>query len=321
MNNSVENEKLKKVKIWLIVIQIILSVAVFVIFGFCFIEEDVWYISGWIYEFSFLYGLLALIIFNLICLVFWGIYVMQGAKAENNKYKDVRSILRSNLLKETSSSYSVFVKNTDDSNEALAGIIGLDEYTLQDLLLSELVENKIKQGIWCNIYKKDNQLIFSLSDNNSMAILNQIDLQHINRYIIPIAVIDHYTVTGEKYMVSNVEGGGVSVGGAVAGGLLAGGVGALLGGRKKISTKIQEVDDRQTELFFKSNNKTKCFIMNYEACEILNKLIPEKNEKNQNKSVVKQSSAEELSKYYELLQKGIITQKEFDKIKSDLIGN
>lgn len=132
--------------------------------------------------------------------------------------------------------------------------------------------------------------------------------------------IIYYTNDGSTQYVSNVNGGGSSLKGAVVGGLVAGAAGAVIGSRKKVETTVSERDTRETIIMTKSGEER----IHYKYYEFLTKLIPEKEftvvQLNSYNNAPKLSVADELKDFKDLLDKGIITQEEFEAKKKELLG-
>lgn len=79
---------------------------------------------------------------------------------------------------------------------------------------------------------------------------------------------------GDVHYTSNVHGGDTSVTGALAGGVLFGGVGAILGGKKKISTTTRQIDDRITKLKLVDDSNQYCALkFAYNDYYVLDRLI------------------------------------------------
>lgn len=164
--------------------------------------------------------------------------------------------------------------------------------------------------------------------------------------------IDFFSMRGSLRQEMSVKGGGLNLGGAILGGVLFGGVGAILGGKAgtQISTTTETIDDRF--VFVRSNKSTKDIVISVgrdieETLIGLRKEIPDKEyienggfkTKSPNKSKTasdkkqlqasgsktakpkkKETVPDELRKYKELLDDGIITQEEFDTKKKQLLG-
>lgn len=143
----------------------------------------------------------------------------------------------------------------------------------------------------------------------------------------------YFKIEGSVQHTSNVTGGGVNLGGAVAGAVIGGSAAAIIGSQVGTETKtdIVTTDDRKIILSFyengtlvtleiKSSNKD-------ETIASLRKLIPEKEEsvvhaesRKAAAPVAIGSSADELRKFKELLDTGVISQEEFDAKKKQLLG-
>ena len=137
------------------------------------------------------------------------------------------------------------------------------------------------------------------------------------------------------------SGGGANLGGAIAGGILFGGVGAIIGSRMHTEIKIDPIktevikkDSRKAYLLFKDESGDLVQqSFSYEYYNFFMKHFPHKEfskvqgnmdtttpaveEKKANPA---SSNIEEIKKYKELLDMGIITQAEFDAKKKQLLG-
>lgn len=149
---------------------------------------------------------------------------------------------------------------------------------------------------------------------------------------IPLDDILYFKIEGSVSHLSNVQGGGVNMQGAVAGAIIGGGAAAIIGSQLGTETKTEIVtkDDRKVLLYTKSgeNIKTQNLGSNNvdNTIAALRNLIPSKEE-----SVVQLESrntptpsaispVEELKKFKELLDAGILSQEEFDAKKGQLLG-
>lgn len=147
------------------------------------------------------------------------------------------------------------------------------------------------------------------------------------KIVIPMESIKFFTREGEHRVDNIVEGGGVSLGGAIVGGVIAGGAGAIIGGRKKITTTAKEIDERRTYLYYSKNNKDIRIVFTSKAYDILLNLIPNKDfgfiEKNKivesNKPKEKNSVYDDIEQLAKLKDKGILTDIEFDEKKKVLL--
>lgn len=72
-----------------------------------------------------------------------------------------------------------------------------------------------------------------------------------------------FLVTGDITTSTKVKGGGVSIGGALVGNAVAGPVGAVIGGRKKVTSETTTTDTRQVILKFVEGGADKAMVLNY----------------------------------------------------------
>jgi len=163
---------------------------------------------------------------------------------------------------------------------------------------------------------------------------------------IPVENIIYFSKDGTLEHVSVVSGGGASggganLGGAIAGGILFGGVGAIIGSNMHteikidpIKTEIIKKDSRKTYLLYKDENGDLVQqSFDYEYYNFFMKHFPHKEfskvqghvdastpDVEEKKANPTSSNIEEIKKYKELLDMGIITQAEFDVKKKELLG-
>lgn len=163
---------------------------------------------------------------------------------------------------------------------------------------------------------------------------------------IPLDNIIYFSKEGTLEHVSVVSGGGASggganLGGAIAGGILFGGVGAIIGSRMHteikidpIKTEIIKKDSRKAYLLYKDENGDLVQqSFDYEYYNFFMKHFPHKEfskvqdhvdastpSVEEKKANPTSSNIEEIKKYKELLDMGIITQAEFDVKKKELLG-
>lgn len=120
----------------------------------------------------------------------------------------------------------------------------------------------IKDGHELKLYTEGNVLCFASVDYSKLSVL----------YKIPIGHIEYFDRYGDFYTETNVSGGGSSVKGAVVGSIVAGEMGATIGSRKKIETKTEIVDKRQTIMYI--NDSAVRF--DSDAFDIFMDVIPKK---------------------------------------------
>lgn len=150
---------------------------------------------------------------------------------------------------------------------------------------------------------------------------------------IAIDNIRYFKIEGSLQYVSDVSGGGVNLQGAVAGALIGGGAAAIIGSQlgTETRTEIAELDGRKITLVYKGDEQWYNIEVKTDSPEktiaAFRQLIPQKEEsavqievhdRQQGASAV--SSADELKKFKDLLDSGIITQEEFDAKKKQLLG-
>ena len=150
---------------------------------------------------------------------------------------------------------------------------------------------------------------------------------------IELDSIKYYKLEGAEHYISNVTGGGVNLQGAVAGAIIAGDAGAIIGSHLGTDTKtnIERRDNRKITIFYECDGVLETFVVETndfdETLSAFRKLIPTKEESivqmESQKSATQTaaiSSADELKKFKDLLDSGIISQEEFDAKKKQLLG-
>lgn len=111
--------------------------------------------------------------------------------------------------------------------------------------------------------------------------------------IIPIENIQYYARTGDCNIQTITEGGGISISKAIIGSIVGAvigfivfssigaiigiAIGALLAGKEKTITKQQEIDKRQTYLYYNEENQEKRIVFDSSAYDTFINLIPNKN--------------------------------------------
>ena len=149
---------------------------------------------------------------------------------------------------------------------------------------------------------------------------------------INISNIVYFKTVGDISYVTNVESTGVNVKGAVIGAAVAGDTGAVIGSRPKITSKVEEKDNRYVELKYKDNGTIKTLEFDYTALSIFRNLFPEKEfeyvnfksenleEKNvTNDTTTTLSLEEKFEKLKSLKNSGLITEEEFSDKKKELL--
>ena len=236
------------------------------------------------------------------------------------------------------------------SNLGMCGISDTHFFTLMDKLKSSEYDTLMNVG---NLINKYNEFLSyeQRSVHGSTWIPEKTELRnYIVRYLplyvklkqtgveydpitIPLDEILYYKIEGNVHHLSNVSGGGVNLQGAVAGAIIGGGAAAIIGSRigTETTTEFVTQDDRKVTLYVKRDGKLETIPLSStnveKTIEALRNLIPDKEESvvqmetyamaNTNASI---SSADELKKFKELLDMGVISQEEFDAKKNQLLG-
>ena len=158
------------------------------------------------------------------------------------------------------------------------------------------------------------------------------DIESLNPNDIPVFVIpkdsiEYYNMTGTEKSETNIhtDNAGTNIKGAIIGGLIAGDAGAIIGSqhnRNKVYSTTRHIDERCVELFYKLDGKTQIVKLGTDAYSLLEKWYPEKSYGYVvSRAKPSETSAfDEIKKFKELLDSGIITQDEFDAKKKELLN-
>ena len=187
-----------------------------------------------------------------------------------------------------------------------------------------------KKYVTCyDCWRKDN-ILYMLEDN--MSVLYKEELKKIK-----IEDILYYRVYNQKDTIAEINGGdgwisggGSNLGGAILGGIVAGTPGAIIGSREQVKGKINAVKTSTRTInnsFIILKTKTKTIELVYTSIEALEALIPEKDYDRiiSSKEKVQETNTQddvvtEIRKYKALLDEGIITEEEFEKLKKKILG-
>ncbi len=203
----------------------------------------------------------------------------------------------------------------------------------------EAVSNEIIQGIRSKRIVPHNWLEEGFSHSNEAIPykLIKIPLNNII-YFLKDGTLEHISVVSG----GGGSGGGVNLGGAITGGLLFGGFGALIGSQidteikiDPVKTEIKTEDSRRAFLLYKDDfgsliqqsfsHEYYDFFMKHFPHKEFSKVQSETMQTSQPttdvpKTTPEVSNIEDIKKYKELLDMGIITQDEFDAKKKQLLG-
>lgn len=352
---------LTKVKIFLFFIEAVIGGIISVPFGLN-VENGGIFISG------LMFGIVGVIVFN----VFEKNKADKNKIEENKKIKTrkLKPIIQNISNKYESIFNSLdFPNNCDTVNTNLSIL----EYVVNDKELNLINDSEVLNNweTFCEFNdildsynfkynETSNNLMFVWKSNGYICflptlsavyiILNHlIDKPNLNSLIdnlnvkkIQITKIQYYYIEGEVIVETKISGGGgggSSVGGAIVGAVLAGGVGAIVGSRKKnepISSEMIKHDNRISILkYFDENEELKTIHMSFNAYDILEDLIPEKEYKYikynqdlksinslQEKSFNKNDTIKEkLIKLTDLKDNGLITEKEYSLKRKEIISD
>ena len=164
--------------------------------------------------------------------------------------------------------------------------------------------------------------------------LKNLKMKPIVCSVISISDIQYFCEEGDVSLVSDVNGGGgggSSVSGAVIGGIIGGSTGAIIGSRNKVSPVTTHVYTHSTQktilVYLKDDKLIAEEYPSHELYEYLLSKVPEKdlrtlqflNSKQQEKTS-SESIVEEIKKYKQLYDEGILTEEEFTAKKKQLLG-
>lgn len=142
---------------------------------------------------------------------------------------------------------------------------------------------------------------------------------------IEIDKINYYSLQGEKYTTTELNGGGSSLGKAVVGGAIAGGAGAVIASRKEVTSSTKVVDERQTIINYQNENGVTHIILSSNAYDFLLEILPDKDynyvmSQKETKENNQPTSLIELEQLADLRDKGILTEEEFTAKKKQILG-
>lgn len=135
---------------------------------------------------------------------------------------------------------------------------------------------KIPQYIWV----VDNMVnLFPIREyyESHISAVSRPEITELQLRSIPVKDIIYFEEVGELRRYTKVSGGGTSLKGALTGYILAGDVGAIIGSREPIRTKVVSEDDRIVELIYRNcDGEMENLEFTHEAYAVLKKLIPDK---------------------------------------------
>ena len=154
-----------------------------------------------------------------------------------------------------------------------------------------------------------------------------IDQNDIPVFIIPLSAIKYYNMVGTEKSETNIQTAntGVNVKGAIIGGLIAGDAGAIIGSQHNthnVYSTTRHIDERCIELYYTEDGATRIIKLSTDALSSLEKWCPEKayGFVISQPEAAKTSAVDEIKRYKELLDAGIITPDEFDVKKKQLLN-
>lgn len=146
-------------------------------------------------------------------------------------------------------------------------------------------------------------------------------------YKIDKGCIDYYKIVGSERAETQIQTAntGVNVKGAIVGGIIAGEAGAIIGSQHNTNnmySTTQHFDERYVELFYHETGKIQKIKLSITAYPILEKCFPDKEYffTLSNNTQQGTNAFDEIKKYKELLDTGIISQNEFEQKKRELLN-
>lgn len=204
-----------------------------------------------------------------------------------------------------------------DDSTLIKYISGIEEFefNIKKSLVESIARNMQEYHFW-----KSDKYINIISSHD---ICGKIEVK--NHAKLDTDKIKYYTIQGDKYATTKIEGGGSSLGKAVVGGAIAGGAGAVIASRKGVTSTTEVVDDRRTMIYYEDGNEKSIIVLSSEAYDYLLSVLPDKEysfvmSQQKEQESEKSSSLFELEQLAELRDKGILTEEEFTIKKKQILG-
>ncbi|KUO73232.1 MAG: hypothetical protein APF77_12415 [Clostridia bacterium BRH_c25] len=159
-------------------------------------------------------------------------------------------------------------------------------------------------------------------DQGSINIINSNYKNDIGKFQISIEQIVFYSRYGDFYTTTHINGGNSSYGKAALGYLVAGSAGAIIASREPVSGTTIVHDKRETLIVFKDDSIEKYLFFEPKLYDYLMHYMPTKEiaHKIDKLKVQDEDKFQKLIKIGELKDKGLISDVEFEKLKSELIN-
>lgn len=222
------------------------------------------------------------------------------------------SIKRNQKIKAYREKYGV-----SDNSTLIKYISGIEEFefNIKNSLVESIARNMQEYHFW-----KSDKYINIISSHD---ICGKISVK--NHAKLDTDKIKYYTIQGDKYSITDIQGGGSSLGKAIVGGAIAGGAGAVIASRKGVTSTTEVVDDRRTMIYYEDGNEKSIIVLSSEAYDYLLSVLPEKEysfvmSQQKEQESEQSSSLLELEQLAELRDKGILTEEEFSAKKKQLLG-
>lgn len=169
----------------------------------------------------------------------------------------------------------------------------------------------------------ENERITVLSKHN---ITGEMYVQ--NKKVLDVKKINYFTIQGDRYVTTDVQGGGSSLGKAVIGGAIAGGAGAVIASRQKIKSTTNVVDERNTMISYNDNGVNINIVLSSQAYECLLNWIPNKEQQFIERSEIKSTNSNSIEKHeslssiqelVKLKEMGMLDDEEFKLMKKKIL--
>lgn len=248
-------------------------------------------------------------------LVFLGIYGICELISPTKKFKEEREQVYQ-MIREYRLNH-----NVNEEAQVVKYYSGIKE---MDGVISSSGLSGIKEFQDYFFWKEDKNLNI-LSIPTILSNSEKLDFYFELNATIDIAKINYYTIQGDKYAITDIQGGGSSLGKAVVGGAIAGSAGAVIASRNEIKSTTDVVDDRRTMIYYEDENRKSIIVLSSSAYDYLLSVLPEKEysfvmSQQKEQESEQSSSLLELEQLAELRDKGILTEEEFSAKKKQLLG-
>lgn len=268
------------------------------------------------------------LLFVIVCAIMMGGFI--GTLVQNKNDKD--QLIQN--MDEFQREYDVYTEKLGVvKNEATVTLIELDQYNFKV---------KIPQYMWISegvlrIFPRAEFYKRSRTTSEHKA-----DVLTLQIKSIPIDSILYFEEIGELHKYVTVSGGGYSVEGAYAGHFLGDDIGAVIGSRVPIESKVVSEDDRAIELIYKDRSgNVQNLEFDHDSYKILKKMIPSKElrlivglsqsqgqaqaqvqvQPNSDVAAQPQTTRDKLKELNDMKAEGLITEEEYSEQKKKLLDS